>query len=179
MRYALAFTTILLLCSCGNENEQLDSSNVWKDSKSKSVNIAGLKDTVTAETNLGISPKSFYGMLGYETACNCLSKMRNSLDSFRELTENLEHSISNEQKTKIGSMDWETQNLGFHNWSNHIEGTLMKQNYLIKKLKYELAKERFESGEEITKNYLSRLKREYESSEQMLADYLNAFHIAD
>ena len=82
MRYVLAFATILLLCSCKDKNEQLDYSNAGKDSKSKSVNVSGLKDTVTAETNLGISPTSIYEGLRYESACDSLVKMRKSLGSF-------------------------------------------------------------------------------------------------
>ena len=179
MRYVLAFTTILLLCSCKDKNEQLDYSNVGKDSKSKSVNVSGLKDTVTAETNLGIPPTSIYKGLKYETACDSLVKIRKALGSFGELTEYMDQSVPKEQKVKIGNMGWETQNLGFSNWSNDVEATLMKQNFLIKKLEYELAKEQFESGKKVTKDNVSRLKETYESSEKTLADYLNAFTYAD
>jgi hypothetical protein len=145
----------------------------------KSIDIPGLKDTVTAETNLMITPKTIYEGLKFERAHENFGDIRKALGSFRELTESLDKSLYNERKKKIGYMAWETQNLGLPNGSNYVEGVLMKQDYLIKKMEYELAKQRSESGRRVNANDLSNLKAKYLSSEKRLVDYLNAYTYAD
>ncbi len=72
-----------------------------------------------------------------------LQKMQGSLMSFRILTEEAKGKISKQRLKEIGNTDWETQHLGFTNMPRSIEGALRKQDYLIKELCYQLAKEKF------------------------------------
>jgi len=79
---------------------------------------------------------------------------------------------------KIGNTSWEMQNLGFVNHVEVVKGTILKQEYLIKKLTYELAQIKSKSGE-MNQRDLSKIKREYENAEKQFQEFWNTFGIAD
>ncbi len=107
-----------------------------------------------------------------------LEQINSSLDSFAKLTEISKNKISKKQLEKIGNTDWEIQNLGFTNWSKTIKGTLLKQEYLIKKLEYEIAKKRLKLGE-INKPELIKSEKEYKRVEKAFQTFWNSFFIGD
>jgi hypothetical protein len=101
-----------------------------------------------------------------------------ALDSFRQLTDTSKTALGEGAIATVENTDWETQNLGFHNWMGAIEGTLWYQNYTIKKLEYELARKQFEDGE-ISKTELERKASTYDRATQDLQAFLNSFSIVD
>jgi hypothetical protein len=107
-----------------------------------------------------------------------LATIKSALDSFRKLTEIAANKISKETLAKIGNTGWERQNLGFVNHVESIRGTILKQEYLIKKLTYELAQIKSKSGE-INQRDLLEIKREYEKAEKQFQEFWNTFSIAD
>jgi len=111
-------------------------------------------------------------------ALDGLARIKSALDSFRKLTEIAAKKISKETLSKIGNTSWETQNLGLVNSVEAVKGTLLKQEYLIKKLTYELAQTKSKSGE-INQRDLLEIKREYEKAEKQFQEFWNSFGIAD
>ena len=107
-----------------------------------------------------------------------LAAIKSALDSFKKLTEIAANKISKETLAKIGNTGWERQNLGFVNHVESIKGTILKQEYLIKKLTYELAQIKSKSGE-INQRDLLEIKREYEKAEKQFQEFWNTFSIAD
>ncbi|MBU1195253.1 MAG: hypothetical protein KKE62_15870 [Proteobacteria bacterium] len=107
-----------------------------------------------------------------------LSQINSALDSFRQLTEISADKISKAQMEKIGHTGWEMQNLGFHNHGKTIQGTLLKQDYLIKKLMYELGRMKSTSGSADPKE-LSALLTEYQAAEKQFQAFWDSFLISD
>jgi len=98
--------------------------------------------------------------------------------SFRILTEEAKGKISNQRLKEIGNTDWETQHLGFTNMPRSIEGALRKQDYLIKELCYQLAKEKFKQ-KAIDEKELLETKRAFEQAERSFQAFWDNFGIAD
>jgi hypothetical protein len=68
------------------------------------------------------------------------------------------------------------QNLGFPNHVGAVKGTLLKQEYLIKKLTYELAQSK---AREVSKEDLSEAKKDCEKAEKQFQDYWDSFSVSD
>ena len=113
-----------------------------------------------------------------QSAIGSLKKINSALDSFRKLTEASKGTISKTKMRKIGNTGWETQNLGFMNWPGSIEGTIYKQEYLIKKLNYELTLEKAKSGK-LNSSDLTNVEKELQQAEKKFQDYWNSFGIGD
>lgn len=123
---------------------------------------------------------TFNERFSLESALHCIEYVKKALTSFRILTERVENEnkLSKEEIAKIGNTDWETQNLGFFNMVGAIEGTLRKQNYIIQKLEFELAKEKLKSGK-IKKENLKQKEIEYKNAEKEFQKFWDSFGIAD
>lgn len=104
--------------------------------------------------------------------------MQQYLGSFKKLTKLTAGQLSAEDQQQIGNLGWEVQNLGFHNWTQTVEGTLRKQNYDIQRLEYELAQERFQSGK-ITKTALTEKERQFQLARQDWEQFIRNVRIAD
>ncbi len=72
-------------------------------------------------------------------------------------------------------MDWEIQNIGFHNWMVTIRGTLLRSDYLIKKSEYESAK----SKEGISKMELNTLEKAAKDADEAYKKFLENAAYAD
>ena len=95
-----------------------------------------------------------------ENALNSLKEIEKSLASFQKLTD----AIISKKVIDLNSFactDWEMQNLGFPNMVTAIEGALLKQNYLIKRTKYDLACEKRKNGS-ITEEEFARALKEHQ-----------------
>lgn len=135
---------------------------------------AGLKPVHPDEP----AASTFDERLSTSHSLESLAMIRSALESFRKLTEATAGALPKERLAEIGNTGWEMQNLGFVNHVEAVKGTLLKQEYLIKKLTYELAERKSKSGE-IDQKDLSKAKREYEHSEKQFLDFWDAFGIAD
>ncbi|MDD4356637.1 MAG: hypothetical protein PHN98_05235 [Smithellaceae bacterium] len=113
-----------------------------------------------------------------EHALERLAAIDSALDSFRKLTEASKNKMAKDKLEKIGNTGWETQNLGLPNSALAIKGTILKQEYMIKKLTYDLAQRRLKLGE-ISKKELSEAQREYKKAEQKFQTFWDSFGIAD
>jgi hypothetical protein len=113
-----------------------------------------------------------------DNALECLQQIEAALESFRKMTEICEERNLNDLLKKVANADWETQNLGFPNWSQSVEGTLRKQALQIAHLEYELAQKRFADGEIDEKQLEAALKRWTEEKSRFKA-FWDAFQIAD
>jgi hypothetical protein len=113
-----------------------------------------------------------------DMALSSLQKIRASLMSFRTLTEETRGKISKQKLKEIGNTDWETQHLGFKNMPGCIEGALRKQDYLIKELRYQLAKERLKQ-KAIDEKELLNAQRAFEQAERSFQAFWDNFGITD
>ncbi len=121
---------------------------------------------------------SFENRYSLDNALSCVEGIQGSLQSLRQLTEKAAGKISPEVLKQIGNTDWETQNLGFKNWVNSVEGTLRKQDYLIKQLQYQLAQEKFKQGTGSGKD-VKEAQRIYQESENSFQKFWDRSFIAD
>ncbi len=113
-----------------------------------------------------------------DIALSSLRKIEASLESFRTLTDEAKGKISGKKLKEIGNTDWETQHLGFKNMPGCIEGALRKQDYLIKELRYQLAKEKL-NKKAITEAELLETKRAFEQAEKSFHAFWDSFRVAD
>lgn len=121
---------------------------------------------------------TFHKRFSTDRSLESLSAIQSALDSFRKLTGAAVHSMPKKKLTEIGNTGWEMQNLGFVNHVETVRGTLLKQDYLIKKLTYQLAEGKSKSGE-IDEEDLLRTRTEYEKAEQRFRKFWSAFGISD
>ena len=115
---------------------------------------------------------------GLDHALKSLESVRSSLASFQKLTAESKGKIPDNKLKEIGNTDWEMQNLGFHNHPNSIEGTLRKQDYMIKKLEFELAEAKKELGR-CSDTELKSKKDAYEKAEKGFQAFWYEFGVAD
>jgi hypothetical protein len=113
-----------------------------------------------------------------DIALSSLRKIEASLESFRTLTDEAKGKIPGKKLREIGNTDWETQHLGFKNMPGCIEGALRKQDYLIKELRYQLAKEKL-NKKAITEAELLETKRAFEQAEKSFQAFWDSFGVAD
>lgn len=73
--------------------------------------------------------------------------MRGFLESFRDLTQRARGRLTAADLRAAGNTSREMQGIGFHNIPLVVEGTLLKQDYQLKQLEYELAQLRRARGE--------------------------------
>lgn len=146
--------------------------------------IIALSISVYAETGLKpVHPDeptdyTFDKRLSVTSSLDSLAIIKSALDSFRKLTEAAGGKIPSERLAEIGNTGWEMQNLGFVNHVEAVKGTLLKQDYLIRKVTYELAQRRWKSGE-IDQKDLSKAKKEYEQAEKQFLKFWDTFNIVD
>lgn len=107
-----------------------------------------------------------------------LGQVREGLDSFKKLTEQSKTKLTKDILEQVGNTGWEIQTLGFYNWANTIEGTLIMQNYQIRKLEFALSAEKYEKGE-ATKEDAEKAQEAYENAKNELQRFLDSYSIAD
>lgn len=121
---------------------------------------------------------TFNNRFSFDSAIESLRGIRNMLSSFTILTEQARKSIPKEKMNEIGYTSGEEQTLGFSNTPNAVEGALRKQEYLIKKLRYELAGYKLKSGE-INQDLYKKIEKEYQDEKASFKIFWNEFQIAD
>ena len=121
---------------------------------------------------------TFDERLSLGEALMSLERVRVSLTSFCDLTEEVRKKVTKKKLAAIGNTDWETQHIGFFNMAGCIEGTLKKQDYLLKKAQYELANMKFEEGT-IGNEEREKAKRAFEEAERSFQAFWDSFGIAD
>ena len=107
-----------------------------------------------------------------------IKQIDGALNSFRNLTDRSKPALGSKAVLKIGNTDWETQNLGFTNWVNALEGTLRKQDYQIKKLEYQLAQKQYED-KAISQSLLNQKQAAYRKAKKDFQAFMNSFSVAD
>lgn len=105
-------------------------------------------------------------------------QIRDALDSFANLTEEVKGIIPEETLEEIGNTGWLEQNIGFPNWAIAVEGTLIKQDFQIKLLKLELANKQFQAGE-IDRATLDAIQSEFVTAKEKFQLFLDSYHLAD
>jgi hypothetical protein len=96
-----------------------------------------------------------------------LTQMESFLTSFRSLTERVRATVAPAELRAIGNTDAGMQTIGFHNIPLVVEGTLLKQDYQLKQVQYELAQLKRARGE-ITAEDLGRVRDAYASATKRL-----------
>ncbi len=143
---------------------------------------AGAKLNLNKDIPGGTDPakdgEELYQGLTADNALVDTGRVYAALSSFMKLTELSRKTMSKDQLRKIGNTDWEIQNIGFDNWIGGIDATILKQEYLIKQLKYELAQERYRSGG-IKKEALEKARKELEAGEKKFQKFWDKYNIVD
>ena len=114
----------------------------------------------------------------FSNAMRRLKQIQGALSSFQKLTEISSGKLDKKELTNIGNTDWETQNLGFYNWVRSVEGTVMKQDYVIQKLELELSKLRFKEGQ-LTEKELEKKQETFEQTEKKFQEFWDSFKVMD
>jgi len=113
-----------------------------------------------------------------ENALQRLKQIESALQSFTQLTDISRNLISKDKLKKIGNTEGDIQTLGFMNWPGAIKGTILKQDYLISKLRYDLAQKKLKLGE-INSEEVLAAQKEYEKAEREFQAYWNSFGVGD
>ncbi|MBP7051035.1 MAG: hypothetical protein KBE65_08480 [Phycisphaerae bacterium] len=113
-----------------------------------------------------------------DNALKRLGQIESALSSFEQLTEVTRATRVSDTLGEIENLDWETQTLGFPNWSGAIEGTLLKQQYIVAKLQYDLSRERLKQNETSSAE-AAKARQEYQQAKQAFLTFWNSFTIID
>ena len=89
-----------------------------------------------------------------------LNQIGGFLDSFKQLTVRARGKLTAADLRDAGNTSRETQSIGFHNIPLIVEGTLLKQDYQLKQVEYELARLRHVRGE-VTEQGVERARVAY------------------
>ena len=152
------------------------------------VNLAAglLLCAMSAHAGLDLKPISpdepadytFNQRFSVDTALRGAKQLESILASFRKLTEKARRKLDPTTLKEIGNTDGETQTIAFANLPRTIQGTVLKQDYLIKKLQYELALEKSKTGQ-VTAEKVAETEKEYKKAEEAFQALWNGFRIAD
>lgn len=121
---------------------------------------------------------TFNKRLSLQTATSAVANIDAALSSFRVLTEKYRKANGLHKTAEVPFTSADLQTLGFPNWVALVKGTILKQDYQIKKLELELAQERYEHGE-IKKAILDEKSAECEKSSVVLKAFWSSMKIAD
>ncbi|HWQ62628.1 MAG TPA: hypothetical protein VN521_09970 [Negativicutes bacterium] len=100
------------------------------------------------------------------------------LKSFRALTVLTADRITPDERREVGNLAADMQTIGFHNWVKAVEGTLLRQECDLRRLEYELARERQAAGK-VGKAEVADKEQKYQEAGKALQDFLAKFRIAD
>ncbi|MFC1692630.1 hypothetical protein ACFL1R_03900 [Candidatus Latescibacterota bacterium] len=114
----------------------------------------------------------------FSNAMRRLKQIQGALSSFQKLTEISSGKLDKKELANIGNTGWEDQNLGFYNWVRSVEGTVMKQNYVIQKLELELSKLCFKEGQ-LTEKELEKKQETFEQTEKKFQEFWDSFKVMD
>ena len=125
----------------------------------------------------GETQETIYNGFTLSKSISNVNRLKDILKEFTAITRLIES-----KKGKVTEKDlrafkhttWDVQTIGFSNLISNLKGTLLKQDYQIKKLTYELA---IKSNKEQSK--IKLLKSEFIKSEKKMQDYLDNFEIVD
>lgn len=81
-----------------------------------------------------------------DSALKRLEQVRGFLNSFRQLTDDVRRGQPSSELLKTANTSREVQTIGFHNIPLVIEGTLLKQEYQLAQVRYELAQLKHAQG---------------------------------
>ncbi len=113
-----------------------------------------------------------------ENALDNISQIQNALSSFQKLTIKAESILEQKELDEVGNTLWEIQYLAFPNWIGGVQGTIEKQNYLIKKLELELAQKQYHDGE-VEQTILASKAADYELAKQNFLEFWTSFTMSD
>ncbi len=123
-------------------------------------------------------------------ALSSLDKIESTLKEFRDMTDlflndNILYTIDKkgiaqieirqDDIKKFKMVDWDIQNLGFHNWIVYTRAYLLKSNYRINKFEYELAK----CNKNVSQEKLKQIKSELDKAQEMYKAFLSRVTYAD
>ncbi len=180
------------VAGCSGENTNKNAGNTEQEGANNELNEQQLDEQeiidgqeIMAELdsdnifNLSNLPEgeSLEGIFTAEGAVSRTEQISEALNSFRLLTEKAEGKIS-EEIAEVGNTGWEIQYLGFYNWTNTVQGTLLLQNYEIKRLELKLAGAELKAGE-IDKKDFELKEAEYKAAKYKFQQFLNSYTIAD
>jgi len=116
--------------------------------------------------------------LSLENALQAMAGIRAMLGSFAQLNEACRSGLSAEKKSRIGNMNPEMQTIAMANLPRTVEATLRKQDFLIKKLEFELASLQSANGT-ISRETLEGRRLAKEESANNLEAFWRSFRLAD
>ncbi|MEN6625352.1 MAG: hypothetical protein ABFD69_03885 [Candidatus Sumerlaeia bacterium] len=121
---------------------------------------------------------TYYRRFSFESAMESVRYVAGWLDKFRVTVDDLEKRLPPKEFADMKLPGWEYRYLAFGNRAMALEGTLLKQNYEIKKLEYELALERF-NQKKVSAGELDLKKNALDKAEQDFLKYWNQLSFAD
>jgi len=111
----------------------------------------------------GLEGPQEFNSYSLDEALRRLDQMRGFLDSFGRLTDRVRGRLDSSELAGIGNTESDMQMIGFHNIPLQVEGLLLKQDYQLRQVQYELA--RLKSAQNrIDADELERAKAAYEKA---------------
>ncbi len=122
--------------------------------------------------------KAYSDRLSSDRALRDLERIESALKSFTRLTDASRSIFTKEKLKERGNTGSDVQTLDFMVWPGIIKGTILRQEYTIKRLQYDLSLKRFKLGE-INKEEVSAAQKEYQKAAQKLQTFWNTFGVVN
>ena len=115
-------------------------------------------------------PVEFNAGFGTEVALRRLDQMQGFLKSFARLTDRVRGTVPAAELSAIANTGRDIQTIGFHNIPQIVEGTLLRQDYRLRQVEYELAQLKHARGE-IAPAELDRARQAYADATKLLQKF--------
>lgn len=142
------------------------SSIAWRSASVTQIGVPrdpssiGYLNLTRRHPNAADGPTEFATEYSAGPALQRLEQMRGFLNSFTQLTTRARGRLTAADLRDVGNTSGEMQSVGFHNIPLIVEGTLLKQDYQLKQVEYELVQLRRARGE-VGDQEVERAKRAY------------------
>ena len=129
------------------------SGSVWPSQSGTQIAVptdpasVGYLNLTKRHPDAADGPTEFATQYLPSTALQRLDQLRGFLHSFKQLTARARGMLTTADLRDAGNTSAEIQSIGFHNIPLVVEGTLLKQDYQLKQVEYELVRLRHLRGE--------------------------------
>jgi hypothetical protein len=111
----------------------------------------------------GLEGAEEFNRYSLDEALRRLDQMRGFLSSFERLTDRVRNRLGRDELQAAGNTESDMQMIGFHNIPLEVEGLLVKQDYQLRQVQYELAQLKYAQGR-ADADALARSKAAYQKA---------------
>ena len=111
----------------------------------------------------GLEGAEEFNRYSLDEAVRRLEQMRGFLNSFERLTDRVRNRLGRDELQAVGNTESDMQMIGFHNIPLEVEALMVKQDYQLRQVQYELAQLKYAQGR-VDADTLARSKTAYQQA---------------